>query len=308
MYNYIITSDDKALAYEKIEEIKQNIPNDYDITSYDLEEDYIYEIVDDLSTVSLFDNPKFCVVKSANKIESVDSSKLTELLTVMNDFDSSNVLVFLMDETVNNSNANISNLKKYATNIDIRLRNVKKDDYIKKEMAKAGYSIDDDAIALLVTYSTNISDLKQSVEKLICYKAQEKIINSNDIVTLIAKPLDENVYELLNALLIDDKKTVFQIYNDLKINNKSLSLLPLLINKFQELYNVYILVNSKSSQQEIADLFNITPNRAYYMIKSAKSINPAKLKENLNQLYKLEYDIKSGKIEEGLGVELFLLR
>ena len=44
------------------------------------------------------------------------------------------------------------------------------------------------------------------------------------------------------------------------------------------------------------------------MIKNAKNTTMQKIKDNLSLLNKLEYDIKSGKIEQSLGLELYFLR
>ena len=46
----------------------------------------------------------------------------------------------------------------------------------------------------------------------------------------------------------------------------------------------------------------------YYMIKNAKSSSMKKIKDNLELLNQLEYDIKSGKIDQSLGLELYLLK
>ena len=44
------------------------------------------------------------------------------------------------------------------------------------------------------------------------------------------------------------------------------------------------------------------------MIKNAKSSSMKKIKDNLELLNQLEYDIKSGKIDQSLGLELYLLK
>ena len=59
---------------------------------------------------------------------------------------------------------------------------------------------------------------------------------------------------------------------------------------------------------DIAALFNVSQGRAYYMVKNAKSSNLGKIKANLEDLVILDADIKSGKIKEDLGLELFFLK
>ena len=46
----------------------------------------------------------------------------------------------------------------------------------------------------------------------------------------------------------------------------------LLINKFQELYNVNILIKAGMNQADLADLFHISPSgRAYYGLKMQRA-------------------------------------
>jgi DNA polymerase III delta subunit len=44
------------------------------------------------------------------------------------------------------------------------------------------------------------------------------------------------------------------------------------------------------------------------MVRNAKSSSLSKIKSNLEDLVQLEADIKSGKIKDDLGLELFFLK
>ncbi len=101
---------------------------------------------------------------------------------------------------------------------------------------------------------------------------------------------------------------MFSCFKDLKLRSIQASyLVSLILNKFQELYNVSILIKSNTSQADIASLFNVSSGRAYYMIKNAKNTNINKIKRNLSLLNELDYKIKSGKIDQNLGLELYFL-
>ena len=83
-YNYIISAEEKEEAKEKIEEIRKSIKLDFDYSDYDLEEDGLYPIIDELTTISLFDNPKFIVINSSENIIKANDKAFVELLTAMN--------------------------------------------------------------------------------------------------------------------------------------------------------------------------------------------------------------------------------
>lgn len=309
MYNYVITSDDVEASNDKIEEIKKSFNyEDFDESSYDLEDDGIYSLIDEISTISLFDNRKFIVIKKAEKIAGVSDGAFNELLKYMNDTNSENVLIFTFYSTFDYNNSNYQKLRKYTSNIDIKLKNMPFDEYIDKLLNDNGYKINDDAKTLLISYTENLAGLKEHLNQLMCYKMTEKIINSKDVKLLVNQPLDNNVYALVEAVVSRDKKRIFSCYQDLKLENIQASyLVSLLINKFQEMYNVSVLIKAGMGQNDIASLFNVSSGRAYYMVKNAKGTLQSVIKRNLDLLNDLDFNIKTGKVDQNLGIELYFL-
>lgn len=308
-YNYIITSDDLLAAKDKIAEIKKALDPSYEELGYDLDDDSIYDVIDELATISLFDNPKFVVLKNASKVFNMKNDTLKELYRIMNNMDSQNVLILLFLDNADLKNDVFEVLKRYATLIDVRMKNIPMDQYIINTLKSIDYKIDEDAINLLISYVDNLYTLKSSLDELICYKKDEKIINVKDIKKMINPPLDDNIYSIIDAVITNDKKRSFECLKDLKIHSvKESYIVSLLINKFQEMYNVSILLKANVNQNDIANIFNVKPGRAYYMIKTAKSSSINTIRKNLEVLNQLDLDIKTGKIEEDLGLELYLLK
>ena len=126
---------------------------------------------------------------------------------------------------------------------------------------------------------------------------------------LISKPIDEDIYQISNAVLKRDKRLCFELLKGFKEKKVDSSfLISLLLNKFQELYNVYILAKNNAKQEDIANIFNIKPGKAYYLLKDSKSQSFESIKANLEYLSNLEYDIRSGKVPADIGLELYFLR
>lgn len=306
--NYIILSDDALAAYNKALEIKDTLKEDFEYLEYDLEEDNLFELVDELTTVSLFSNPKFIVVKNAEAIIKSNDKAFDDLIKAMNDINSQNALVFITLKSIDPSNEKYNRLVKYSIEISLKIKNIPKDSFILDVCKKNGYEIDNDAVALLISYTDSMYNLKNSLDILLSYKTEEKKITSSDVKKMITPPLDDNIYDLIQFVLEKDKKRCFQAINDLKLHNaKSSYIVSMLINKFQEMYNTSILIKANVSQAELAQIYNVSSGKAYYMMKNAKSYNFELIKKNLALLNELELKIKSGIIDENLGLELFIL-
>ena len=271
--NFIIWADDYLAAIEKIEEIKKGFDITSDPIMYNLNDEGLYSLVDELTTVSLFDDTKFVVAKGTENLFSSKSDKaFTELLKAMNDQNSSNILVLLFMDGLDFNNERYSLLKRFSSYIEIKTKNIKLDEFAKKVFNDDGFSVEESVIQLLVSYSGSLSKLKSYIDQLECYKYEEKKITTNDVLTLIPSPLDDNVYSLIDAVLANNKKLMLKGYQDMKLKSMQASnLVSMLINKFQELYNVNILIKSGFNQAALAEALNISSGRAYYMIKNAKS-------------------------------------
>lgn len=308
-YNYIISAEEKEEAKEKIEEIKESIKLDFDYSEYDLEEDGLYPIIDELTTISLFDNPKFIVINSSENIIKANDKAFVELLTAMNSQENDNVLVFIFLNGFDQKNERLSRIKRYSSFIEINLKNMPLDEYARNVFSKDGYQIDEHTISLLILYTASLASLKQSINILECYKYQEKIITDDDVKKLVVPPLEDNVYNLIDSVIQKDKARIFSILADFKKENIQYSfLVSLLINKFQEMYNVNILAKSGITQADIQDLFNVSSGKAYYMLKNAKAVDTYEIKKNLSMLNDLDYQIKTGKVDQNIGLELYFLK
>ncbi len=307
--NFIISADDYLMVNNKIDEIKQSFNLDVDPIVYNWQEEGTYAIVDELTTVSLFEEPKIVVVKNVDGILTKTDTAFLELLKAMNDQNSTNILIFVFMSNIDTSNEQYQKIKRFSSYLEAKTKNINLEEYVKQMFEEDNYHIDEQALKLLVSYANNFQELRENIDKLKCYKAVEKNIKNADITLMIKEPLEDNIYSLIDAVLINNKKLVIKGYKDMKLRNILASnVISMLINKFQELYNVNILIKSGLNQASIAELFNISSGRAYYMVKNAKEHSISEIEKHLRLLNELDYNIKSGKIDADLGLELYFLR
>ena len=85
-------------------------------------------------------------------------------------------------------------------------------------------------------------------------------------------------------------------------------IISLISNKFKELLSTYRLLKFGYSQSDIAKFYNISNGKAYYIVQEAKSFNLSDLEYYIDKLSELDYQIKSGKLDKTIGLELLLLK
>ena len=309
-HNFIITSDDKLAAYKKVDELSEKFDSSYERSSIDLVDEGLYSLVDELNTVSLFNDPKLIVVKSSEQLFSNKNEKaFNELIKAMSNVENENALIFIFLDKIDFSNEKYQKIKKVSSYVDIKIKNIPLNEYAEKAFNEEGYEITPQGLSLLQTYVDSLEGMENAIDILKCFKAKEKKIDDKDVVKMINAPLEDNVFDLVDAVIYDNKKQIMKCYNDLKVKNIQASyIISLLIKKFQEMYNVSILVKANTPQDNIASLFGVSSGRAYYMIKNAKQVALDVIKKKLTLLNELEYSIKTGKVEQNIGLELFFLK
>ncbi len=126
---------------------------------------------------------------------------------------------------------------------------------------------------------------------------------------MVAKQVEENVFELTKAILNKETGKSIQIYKDLMMNNEEpIKLIVLIANSLRLLYQVKLLDRKGYNDQEIAKMLSLNPYRLKYVRQDGKDYDIQELLQKLDELSQLDVNIKTGKIDRFRGLELFLIR
>ena len=99
------------------------------------------------------------------------------------------------------------------------------------------------------------------------------------------------------------------LFKDLRVSNvEPVTLISQLANQFRLINEVRFLLRVRRlSQDEVAKELKIKPGRVYVLSKSLSLISEKAILRALDDLYELDYNIKSGQVDRFYAFELFLL-
>lgn len=307
--HYLFYGQAQSVITNEIHDLIKSLDIDEEGQSfYDASEtsfDYIYE---DIITPSLFTDKKLIVIRHFEKIyeDSIAQQQLEIFFKSGND-----TVTLIMSASHLDENKTFKKvLDLYTEHHEVGLYDeVKMSQMIKLRLDEEGINIEKDALIIFIKRLMIHSDqLVPYLEKLITYALKKKDITLEDIYQLVPIPLEENVYDLVSAFIQDNISEALNMYDDLLFQNEDPNrILQMIGRKLSDLEDAKILIQQRKNQEYIAKTLKISSGRAYYVIKEAKQISMHKVQTYIDQIATLDYQIKSGRMDKKLGVQLFLL-
>lgn len=309
IYTYV-SKNQFLLKHAVDERIKSLDADPFNIMRYDLTETQLDDVLEDLLTISFFSEQKVIIVDQFKEIIGMDNNQIDDVIKYLANPNPDVVLIIMLDEMLPDQHPLHRAILNH-TYIE-KIKELDKDAYTRFVVdifKQKGYAIALDAVAeLLVRVNDDFNLLEREAEKLMLYHIDTKFIRLEDVLMLTSKNLEENIYDLTNALIQKNHTKTIDVYTDLMMRNEDpLRIMNNIANRIRELIHTKLLLEQGLSQSQIAEHFNIKSGRAYYLVKDAQSNTLSVLEHHLEQLSKLDYEIKSGKKDKKLGLELYLL-
>ena len=304
--NYLIEGSDYISINNKISEIiKKNNFSDASISKYDLSEDLLEEVIEDLNTYGLFSDKKIVIINNFDKMDP-DINRVEELLKYVENSSSLNLL-FVVSDKYDDRKKIIKDLKKKMEFIKVSSDTVE----FTKNCLK-GYKVEDGVITLLVNNTLgDISRLYNECNKLKIYKINDKYISKEDVLELAVKKLGDSTditFQFSRSLAEKDKKKALSLYQELlDYQIEALSIIGLLASQFRIMFQVKVLEEKNMRNDEIAKTLN---EKSYRITKTRELTRYYSKRELLDLMIKLEdidLKIKTTSVDANTLVQLFIL-
>ena len=332
--NYLLTGKESFNLKKRKNQLLEKLVGKENLLSVSVFRGYedvdIDEVIDDCNMIPflsdnkvvVLENPKFLAVKSKEEAkedeivdlekedrdfvrQKVDVDKLIEYLKKPNE---TTTLIIIYDalETPN---------KKFITMLTPYLKHEKFDllseeqfkQLIIKDLKDRNISIEKKALNELIERLPNsIENWQRELEKLTLYP---KTITEDVVKSLVSRPLEDDAFELTNALFSGDLSKALIVFKDLTVNRiEVFSLIGLISASLRMMSQVLMLSEMGKRDDEIASILDISSGRLYYIKKDIKNRSCQDILKVLNDLSELDQNIKSGIIDGQTGLELFIIK
>ncbi len=179
--------------------------------------------------------------------------------------------------------------------------------------AGGGMKISAGAMELLTQrIGLDLGTIRNEMVKLLSYTHGRNEILEADVEVLVARSLEDRVFEMVEAIVGKQQKKALQLYYDLlSLQKRPNDVLYLLTRQFNNMMQAKELKNKGYDKSGIARKMNLPANQTFLADKyprQAAGYSVEDLKMIVTDCVETEAAIKSGRIADKLGVELLIVK
>lgn len=317
---YVVLGIQQALQHQALAEFLKLIPQEervMNVGRYDMEVTPLATALDDAMSAPFFGERRLVVVnkpyfftgeKKKGKIE----HDLDSLQRYLQHPEPTTVLVFLAPyEKLDGRKAIVKSLKKVATTVNAApLDERQARQQVLNQLNSKGFQIDQAALDELVRRTNADYGLMQAnLTKLQILAYQDKQITAPMVASLVPQSLDENVFDLVNAVLRHDQTRALDLYRQLLAGQQQpLQINAVLESQFRLLLQIKVLRQRGLSQGSLASQLKVHPYRVKMGLKTVAKFAMLDLENAYLGLVKVEKALKTTQQDPALLFQLFMLQ
>lgn len=162
---------------------------------------------------------------------------------------------------------------------------------------------------LLSKTGTDMENIQNEVEKLICYAYDREVITVHDVDAVCTTQISGKIFAMIDAIGSRRQQKALELYYDLlALKEKPMSILFLITRQFNILLQVKNLAALGYNNKVISQKTSLPPFTIGKYISQGRNFNMSILQEALVNCTETEEQIKTGRLIDMIGVELLIVK
>lgn len=317
---YLVLGTQHVLQQQAEHLFMKLIPEEQQVMNvgrYDMETTPVAMAVDDAMSAPFFGDRRLVIISkpyflTGEKAKVKVDHDLTSLQQYLENPQPSTVLVFLAPyEKLDGRKGLVKVLKKQAVQVDAApLNEQQAKQQVLGELKGDGYQIDQQALETLVQRTNaDYGLMAANLSKLKLLAYQSKKISQEDVADLVPQSLDDNVFDLVTAVLKRDQKQSLSLYQQLLDSQEPpLRINAVLVSQFRLLLQLKVLNARGLSQGTLASRLHVHPYRVKLGLQTARRFSLLALENAYLGLVNIEKALKTSQRDPSLMFQLFMLQ
>lgn len=182
--------------------------------------------------------------------------------------------------------------------------------WILGRLKREGKNITGSVMQLFLTKTgTDMGNIDRELEKLLCYTLDRDVITAEDVEAVVTEQTTNKIFEMVNAVAEHNQRRALDLYYDLlTLKEPPMRIMFLISRQFQILFHIRDMAAKGLDQQTMAKRAGIPPFAVRKNVSQAKGFTMEQLKQALCDGAELEEAVKTGRMDDQMAVELFLMK
>ena len=264
------------------------------------------EIRDTAQTVPFFSDWRL-IILDRTKVMKTGRDDLVELMEAV----AESTVLLICEEEVDKRSKAYKWIKKNGFIREFLKKNNKENDLIRfaaQLLKRGGKQIrEQDARYLVNVTGADMFQLKNETDKLIAYCGDRPAVAREDIDAVISPELENKIFDMVAAIARGDKRTALGCYTDLILLKEApMRILYMVLRQYRILQIIYDMRNHGCSPDEIVRTAGVPKFFLGRYEQQLQGYTAEMLEECMGQCLLAETAIKTGQIQDRLGVETMI--
>ncbi|SDM87269.1 DNA polymerase III, delta subunit [Paenibacillus sp. yr247] len=290
---------------------------EFAVSKFDLSEISLSSVLEDAETLPFMVPKKLVIAKNALFFTGAkESTKIEHHLDRLTEYLKSpaehTVVVFTVDaDKLDERKKIVKALKDLEAAVPfLSLSPEELQQWVARQAQQLGFTFTGEAADQLILYTGgNLQSLSAEIEKISLYVGTGAEATVDVIDQLVARSTEQNVFILIEDIVNVRLERAFVILEELlKQREEPIKIASLIARQFRIMLQVKELSKQGYSQQQMASQIGLHPFAVKVAEGQSRKYDIMKLSSIMSQLADLDFQMKTGKIDKVLGLELFLLR
>ncbi len=155
----------------------------------------------------------------------------------------------------------------------------------------------------------DMGTIDRELEKLICYAWERDVIDPADVEAVVTEQIANKIFDMMNAVVEHNQKKALDLYYDLlTLRESPMRILYLMNKQFVRLLHLRDMAARGMDARSMAQKAEIPEFAVRRNLSQAKGFTMEQLRGALSDGAELEEAVKTGRLNDKMAVELFLVK
>lgn len=156
---------------------------------------------------------------------------------------------------------------------------------------------------------TDMENIRREIEKLFCYCLGKEVITAADIDAVCTRRLGNHIFDMVGAIADKRQKKALELYYELLAQKEPpMRIMFLIARQFNLLLQVKELRAKGYPNKTIGEKVGLAGFVAGKYVTQASRFRTEEIREALETCVEMEEAVKTGKMNETMGVEILIVR